>query len=169
MQLCSKIYFMTLHVFDSLEQWSKPRHKGWMDALRIAFGLLLHLKGLFFIYYTFYIMNMQQLQVTRESVVVIVKALAFLHFFLGTFIVIGVGTRLACLVLIPTIIVSIFFSNPGFSNEFQLLYSIAMLMLSIFYFFQGDGRFSMRQYMNNSAISSRVKGKVADWEAKNPS
>ena len=70
---------MTLHVFDNLEEWSKPRHKGWMDALRIVFGFLLHLKGLYFMFHTWYLMDTLQLHITKESVVVLVKFLAFLH------------------------------------------------------------------------------------------
>lgn len=157
---------MKLHTFDNIQKWSEKHHKGWMDILRIVFGLLLHLKGLYFMYHSWSVMDIGPYHVPKESVILLVHFLAFINILLGTFILIGVGTRISCLILIPTMIIELFFSNPEINNTFQILYSLLILVLSVFFFLQGDGRFSMRQYMNNSAISSRVKGKVADWEKK---
>jgi hypothetical protein len=46
----SKLKFM--NAIQKLDEWSKHHHSGWMDAMRILLGLILHFKGLLFMWHT---------------------------------------------------------------------------------------------------------------------
>ena len=148
---------MKTNFFAKLEQWSHHHHKAWMDVARMLFGLMLHLKGLYFIFRTWGVFQSAPGSSNGQEEIIVVYVLAFLHIMMGTLIVIGVGTRYASLIMIPVIIASVFFSNQHLNNALQIVYSVITLGLSIFYFMHGDGRFSVKQYMKNSWLSSSVK------------
>jgi putative oxidoreductase len=144
-----------MNSFQKLEAWGQQHHKGWMDVLRIVFGLMLHLKGLYFMFHTWYIMKVIPYSASAEGSAVAVHVLAFLHILLGTLILIGVGTRMASLIMIPVILISLFFANPDFQNLFQIVYSVITIGLSVFYFIEGDGDFSVSKYMSHSSSGSQ--------------
>lgn len=141
-----------------LERWSQLHHYKWMDALRILLGLTLHLKGLMFVFHTADLMNMLQLNFGLEHAVILAHVLAFMHIFFGTLILIGVGTRFSCLVMIPVIFTSIIFIGAHFGNSpaSELILSIVVLFLLVFFFIEGSGNFSVSHYMSRSR-RSRVR------------
>ena len=147
---------MKPYSFARLEQWSQLHYKAWMDVVRMLFGLMLHLKGLYFIFRTSWLLQLAPDSNSAQAEVIVVYLLAFLHIMMGTLIVIGLGTRYASLIMIPAILASVFFSNPHLNNALQIAYSVITLGLSIFYSVHGDGRFSVKQYMKNSWLSSRA-------------
>ena len=118
---------MNPNSFARLEQWSQHHHKAWMDVLRILFGLMLHLKGLYFIFRTSYLLQLAPGSDYAQAEEVVVYMLAFFHIMMGTIIVIGVGTRYASLIMIPAIIASVFFSNPHLNSTLQIAYSFITL------------------------------------------
>src|SRR6185436_16165207 len=102
---------------EKLERWSEMHHNKWMDALRILLGLILHLKGLMFAFQTSELMNMLQMNFGLEHAVVLAHVIAFMHIFFGTLILIGLGTRFSCLVMMPVVIGAVIFRGIHFGKE----------------------------------------------------
>jgi len=144
-----------MSVIERLEKWGEAHHAKWMDALRILLGLILHFKGLLFMFHTADLMRLLQLNFGSEDAVILAHVLAFLHIFFGTLILIGVGTRFSCLVLIPVVFTSIIFIGIHFGNTHasELILSVVVLFLLVFFFIEGSGNFSVSHYMNRSRRS----------------
>lgn len=141
-----------MSAIEKLEKWGEAHHSKWMDALRIMLGLILHFKGLLFMFHTADLMRLLQLNFSSENAVILAHVLAFMHIFFGTLILIGMGTRFSCLVLIPVLFTSIIFIGIHFGTGHlsELILSIVVLFLLVFFFIEGSGSFSVSHYMNRS-------------------
>ena len=144
-----------MSALERLEKWGELHHSKWMDALRILLGLILHFKGLLFMFHTADLMRLLQLNFSSEDAVILAHVLAFMHIFFGSLILIGVGTRFSCLVMIPVVFISIIFIGIHFGNEHasELILSVVVLFLLVFFFVEGSGDFSVSHYMNRSRKS----------------
>ena len=141
-----------MNALEKLEKWSDMHHYRWMDALRILLGLILHFRGLLFAFQTADLMGILQTNYGMEHAVVLAHILAFLYIFFGTLILIGLGTRFSCAVMVPVVIASIIFiaAHYGGNSASELTLSIVILFLLVFFFIEGSGKFSMSHYMNRS-------------------
>jgi putative oxidoreductase len=144
-----------MSAIEKLEKWGELHHSKWMDALRIMLGLILHFKGLLFMFHTAELMRLLQLNLSSEDAVILAHVLAFMHIFFGTLILIGVGTRFSCLVMIPVLFTSIIFVGIHFGSNLvsDLILSIVVLFLLVFFFIEGSGNFSVSHYMSRSRKS----------------
>ena len=140
-----------MKIVQQLDSWSERFHSGFTDGLRIILGLILFVKGYEFIFY------MAKLQQTIQynfgySDIRIVEVLAGIHLFIGFFIIIGLATRLACLIQIPIVTAAIFFVNSNIESTGtgELMLSIVTLFLLIFFLVEGNGEFSVYNFMINS-------------------
>src|SRR4026207_120191 len=118
-----------MSALEKLEKSGELHHAKWMDALRILLGLILHLKGLLFMFHTADLMQLLQLNFSSENAVILAHILAFMHIFFGTLILIGMGTRFSCLVMMPVIIASAIFTGVHFGSNHasELILSIVVL------------------------------------------
>jgi uncharacterized membrane protein YphA (DoxX/SURF4 family) len=110
-------------------------------------------------------MNMLQTNFGLENAVILAHSLAFMHIFFGTLILIGVGTRFSCLVMMPVIIASAIFTGVHFGSNHasELILSIVVLFLLVFFFIEGSGKFSVSHYMNRSR---RSRQRISDHPEK---
>jgi putative oxidoreductase len=137
-----------------IKYWGALHHKPWMDPLRIAFGLALLFKGLYYIYNSDYaILWLQSGLFLKEAAGALSIILAFLHIFLGLFILLGILTRFASVVLVPVLLIGVAFANPSLTNPLEILFSIMALALCVFFFIEGSGKFSLYAYMSNPKTS----------------
>ena len=127
-------------------------HYKWMDVLRMLLGLILHFRGLLFAFQTADLMNMLQTNYGLEDAVILAHILSFMYIFFGTLILIGLGTRISCLIMLPVVIASIVFIGIHFGSNpaSELILSIVILFLLVFFFIEGSGKFSVTAYMNKS-------------------
>ncbi len=142
-----------MNTFQQLEKWSTTHHPPWLVFLRVVLGVCLIIKGISF-------MNDS---VGLESVLAETKVgftntwlpifITWLHMLGGFFIIVGLFTRVATLVLIPVLLGAVFLVNiprgifaPG--SEFG--FSLAVLLLLIFFFIEGSGPLSLDDYFKKN-------------------
>ena len=128
-----------------LQLIEKKNHPKWLVVFRIILGLSLFLKGIQFIE------NKTLLQkVVNETAVLndyfwLQTLIPWINILGGAFILIGLFTRLACLIQIPILIGAIIFVNSKtglFAGESELTFSIIILSLLILFLVEGDGLLS---------------------------
>ena len=118
----------------------------WMDALRIALGLFLFVKGIMFLENTADVFSFLSMQQNTEELRRANMFVSSVHIIGGLMIVFGLLTRLALLLQIPILIGAALLVNPqnGFYVEnSELWLSIVVLALLIFFMIVGPGRYSV--------------------------
>ena len=134
-----------------IDEWSAKHNPSWLLILRITLGICLFVKGFGFI------RNISLLE--REITAIFVEKnpywlttlIPWLHILGGTMIIAGLYTRLSSLVQIPILLGAVFFVNAKkvfISNETHLLFSIVILILLLFFLFEGGGRLSLDYYFS---------------------
>ena len=79
--------------------------------------------------------------------------ITWLHLLCGFFIIIGLFTRWASLIMIPILVAAIIFVNAKngiFAAESELGFSIVVLLLLIFYFVEGGGPLSLDNFFKKN-------------------
>jgi uncharacterized membrane protein YphA (DoxX/SURF4 family) len=128
----------------------KLKDKFWgyrvLVVFRIALGLALFIKGIQFV------QDKSSLQhVFKDSLILqeyfwLQTIIPWLNLLCGFFIIIGLYTRLSVLLQIPILIGAIVFVNTKkgvFAGESELAFSIVILVLLLFFLFEGAGPFSL--------------------------
>ena len=131
-----------MNITQKLDRWAYAHHPRWIDLLRIVLGVIIFLKGFFFIRDTDKLIEM--LRQTRFEWVAFALAhyIAFAHLVGGVMITIGLLTRLAVAVQIPILAGAVIFINSGtgfLTLNSELPFSILVLLLLIFFFVYGSG------------------------------
>ncbi|NEM99075.1 DoxX family protein [Pontibacter burrus] len=120
----------------------------WMDALRILLGLFLFVKGIFFLEHTtdvFYIFGSGQEFISAGKAHFLTSAV---HIVGGLMIAFGMLTRLALLCQIPILLGALLIVNPNRSSGIsvdnsELVLSLVITALLLFFMFVGPGRYSV--------------------------
>jgi putative oxidoreductase len=131
---------------------SQPR---WLTIVRIALGFILFWKGINFIRDS----SDLQLMLQRMAIGVIDKNsewIAFLITYLnllgGLFIAVGLFTKTSCVIQIPILIGAVFFVNTRHGlnqSNSELVLSIIVLILLIFFSIKGSGVISADEYFRS--------------------
>ncbi len=133
-----------------IDEWADRHHPKWLDLLRIILGILLIMKGSYYVAHRVEILsvlataNLQFIDFIFAQYVTIVQIGG------GIFIAIGLLTRLSILFELPILIVAVFFVNlPNTFSDLnsELGYSILVLCLLIFFLFYGSGPLSLDYYL----------------------
>lgn len=141
-----------MSVLHQLNEWSSKHHPKWLVFLRVALGLCLFIKGIDFI------QNSVLLSSTISQTSLITNAawlttlIPWLHLLGGFMIIMGLFTRLSVLAQIPILIGAIIFVNAKrgiFAGESDLLFSVIILILLIFFLIEGGGPLSLDSYFQN--------------------
>ena len=141
-----------------MNEWSSKHHPKWLVFLRIALGLLLFIKGVGFI------QNSVQLSSVISQTGIIKNAewltilIPWLHLLGGALILVGLFTRLFCLVQIPVLlgaIILVNFKQGLFAGGSDLLFSAVILILLLFFFVEGGGPISLDNYFRNYSRINR--------------
>jgi uncharacterized membrane protein YphA (DoxX/SURF4 family) len=139
---------IAMSVITDVERWGNAHRPGFLDIARIILGAFITYKGLYFI------TNMDELHMTAEGIntyfagAALAHYVVFAHILGGPFIVVGLFTRIACLIQIPILIGAIVFVNypKGFlsvGNHMELEVSIIVLVGLILFMVFGAGRYSI--------------------------
>lgn len=132
-----------------LNQWSIAHNPRWLVILRVALGLSLLLKGIFFLSNT---VALQTLMVANQIPAIewLSMLITWIHLLGGVFIIIGLFTRWAVLVQIPILLGAIIFVNansPVFAAESEFGLSLIIFLLLIFFFAEGGGPISVDGFL----------------------
>ena len=136
-----------------IERWTEGHPVKWLALLRIALGLTIFFKGLFFIMNTDELYAMIANSASSLYAVVLVHLVACAHLVGGLLIALGLLTRTAVLFQIPILLGAIIFvnSSKGFysiSSEFGL--SIIVFALLILFLVFGSGSYSVDEVMKKN-------------------
>jgi putative oxidoreductase len=119
--------------------------------LRVTLGLILAIRGLYFLtsiqplYYLIEGSRLSKLNMNMPLALFV----SWVHLLGGTFIILGLLTRISVWAQIPIILGAIFFINlnNGLPHSFpELLLSVFVLILLILFALAGGGKISMDQY-----------------------
>jgi len=138
-----------------IKQWYFAHPLGF-TILRVALGVCLVIQGIYFLN------NVQALQKVIEGSllnklnisILLTIIITWAHLFGGTFIILGLITRIAVWVQVPITLGAIIFINKNdiFTAHFDLLLSAFILLSLIFFAFEGAGPISMDEYVKKELL-----------------
>ena len=133
-----------------IHNWSLSHHPRWFVVLRVALGLLLFIKGFSFMF------NATALTQFMENNPILTGAqwwllivITWAHMLGGVLIIIGLLTRYAVLLQIPILLGAVFFlttKNSVLGGPSELVFSILVLLLLVFFLIEGGGPISLDNY-----------------------
>ena len=132
-----------------LELWGDRHHPKWLDIVRIALGIFLVYKGVDFLNNMSYLVNLMTSNKYPTSFWFILAGhyTVFAHIAGGICLALGVFTRMACLIQIPILLGAVFFvsTNEEMLRPYsELLLSIIVLLLLIYFLIAGNGPWSIK-------------------------
>lgn len=143
-----------MNLLQRIEYWGDRHHPKWVDFLRIALGAFLVYKGVQFLENMSSMMNLMSNQVPFSSFVLLLLShfIVFAHIAGGLLLMGGVLTRFACLIQIPVLLGAIIFINSDVLRPFsELLLSIGVLLLLVYFLVVGNGSLSVKNFFEEPA------------------
>ena len=143
-----------MNLLHQIDGWSVTHHPRWLVVLRAALGITLFIKGISFIKNSTLLPQLLQQNNISQNTAWLADFIPWVHLFGGCLIIIGLFTRLAVLLQIPILIGAVFFINARkgiFSGESDLLFSVIILLLLVFFLVEGSGSFSFDNYFRKTA------------------
>ena len=140
-------------ILHQLDKWSTT-HPRLLLLLRAALGIALVSKGISFISD---MMSLKALLAESSFSFLpdwIALVITWIHLLCGFLITIGLFTRLSALIQIPILIgaVIINLSMGIFTPGSELLFSLLVLVLLVFFLFEGGGEFSIDDYIKKHLV-----------------
>ncbi|CAN5232364.1 hypothetical protein BH20BAC1_BH20BAC1_05380 [soil metagenome] len=140
-----------MHILQRLEVWGDSHHPRWMDFVRIALGIFLCYKGVDFLLHMSKLINLMNTSASFSfgsfAYILAGHYVTFAHITGGIFLILGLFTRFACLIQIPILLGAVIFINT--SREMlqpysELVLSILVLLLLVYFLIAGNGPFSFK-------------------------
>lgn len=137
-----------MNLLQRVEFWGDTHHSKWLDIIRIALGIFLCYKGIDFLNNMSGMMNLMTENVPFGSFMLLVLGhyIVFAHIAGGFLMALGILTRFASLIQIPILIGAIIFINSSadvMKPYSELIISILVLLLLIFFLIVGNGPWSV--------------------------
>lgn len=146
-----------MNLTHQIENWADRHHPKWIDYLRILLGIILLLKGITLILNREQVMlNMEMSNIDVFSFLVTSQYVLVFYIAGGLLVAIGLLTRVMVLFQIPILIATIIFINYHtglFALNSELIYSILILGLLIFYLIYGSGKISVDYLLSKTKES----------------
>jgi len=142
-----------MNLIQKMEYWGDSHHPHWLDLLRIALGILLFAKGIFFIADTESVHRLITSTQFQPVAWAAVHYIVFSHLVGGFFIAIGLLTRYAVVFQLPILISAVFLvhlrNGLSFLNS-DFWVAIIVLILLIVFLIVGSGKYSYDEKLKNS-------------------
>jgi len=138
-----------------INDWSVKHQPQWLVFIRVALGLCLLAKGISFIKNSTILQTIFATSSIPKSLSWLAYFIPWAHLFGGFLIVIGLFTRIAVALQIPILIGAIIFVNTKagvYSGESDLLFSIIVLVLLLFFLVEGSGPYSVDKQIKTSHL-----------------
>lgn len=130
-----------------IEDWADRHHPKWIDYLRMLLGIILIMKGITLVINREQVMlNMEMSHIDVFSFLVTSQYVLVFYIAGGLLVAIGLLTRVMVLFQIPIIIATIIFIDYHkglFALNSELIFSVLILGLLIFYLVYGSGKMSI--------------------------
>ena len=131
----------------TLNKWANRHTYLPLDLLRIALGVFLFIKGLHFMGNTQILIDLIKPIQNIGGSILAIHYVAPAHLIGGLLIVFGLLTRWAIAAQLPIIIGAVIINFAGEMNSINLLLSVTVLLLCIFFFLYGSGKNSVDYYL----------------------
>jgi putative oxidoreductase len=152
-----------MSVITDAEKWGNNHRPGFLDIFRIALGVFITYKGLYFV------THMQELEMTAAGVnayfanAVLAHYVVFAHILGGPLIAVGLFTRISSFLQLPILIGAVFLVNypKGYlsvGQHMELWLSIMVLIGLLVFILFGAGRYSI----------DAKRRKEREWEIAHP-
>jgi putative oxidoreductase len=144
-----------MNMFQRIEVWGEKHHPKWLDLLRILLGIVIFLKGYFYVSNTNELITMMSNSKFPWVSLTLAHYVAFAHLVGGLLIAMGLLTRVAILFQLPILIGAIIFVNSQkgfFSGNSELLFSILILFMLCFFLVEGSGPWSVDESWKNEKL-----------------
>lgn len=141
------------------KEWTTAHNPKWLALIRVALGAALLLRGVNFLDNTQELQTSIDASVFQSSSEWIAHAVTWIHIVGGFLVIIGLFTRLACLVQMPVLLGAIFFieSKKGFfTTETNLSYSIIIFLLLLVFVIEGSGQLSLSAYFREDEPEQNI-------------
>jgi uncharacterized membrane protein YphA (DoxX/SURF4 family) len=125
-----------------INQSHDVRYKFFNLALRLVTGLLLLLKGIYFVSHSQHLETIIMASDARSAVTFLVGYISFAHLFGGAFIMLGLLTRFAVILQIPILIGAMLYNltSNAFEPVANFYYRLLCLCFSfMFYYMEAVG------------------------------
>ncbi|MHB8209045.1 DoxX family protein [Mucilaginibacter sp.] len=141
-----------MKTLDKIQDWGDRHHPKWLDVLRIALGVVFIWKGIEFMLNLGVLTDfLRATGLTNEIgtsvfLTMLTYLIVGLHLVGGFCIVLGTNTRLYCLLNLPILMGAVFlvnFRGNLFKPYSELWLSFFVLLLTICFFVEGDGHWSI--------------------------
>lgn len=143
-----------------VEHWGDSHHPKWLDIIRIALGIFLCFKGVQFLNNMGSIMSLMSNRFGSFgslTLLFIGHYIIFAHLLGGFLLILGLLTRFACLIQIPIVLGAVIFINSSWEmlRPFsELLMSIVVLVLLIYFLIVGNGPWSFSKIAERETVGS---------------
>jgi len=131
----------------TLNKWANRHTYLPLDLLRIALGVFLFIKGLHFMSNTQMLIDLIGPIQNFAGSIIAIHYVAPAHLIGGLLIIFGLLTRWAIGAQLPIIIGAVLINFVGEMNTTNLILSIVVLILCIFFFLYGSGKNSADYYL----------------------
>lgn len=142
-----------MNMLKKMDDWAQSHHPKWLDLLRILLGVIIFIKGFFFIKNTDELLTIMNNSKFPWVSLALAHYVAFAHLVGGFLIAIGLLTRIAILFQLPILIGAVVFINSQhgfFSQNSELMFSVIVLFMLLFFLFYGSGPWSVDESWNRS-------------------
>ncbi len=133
-------------IVKSLNKWANAHSYYPLDLLRIALGVFLFIKGIYFITNTEQLIEMVKPLEGLAGSLMAVHYVAPAHMVGGILIAFGLLTRWSTVSQIPILIGAVAINFVGDMNQSNLIVSLVILLLCIFFTIYGSGKHSADYY-----------------------
>lgn len=133
-----------------IHRWSLTHHPRWLVVFRVALGLCLFVKGIFFLANTSTLEELVKGSLVANRSDWLVIFITWSHLLGGFLIIIGLMTRWAVVVQIPILMGAIIFINTQRDafGAFELPFALLVLVLLIFFLVEGGGPISLDNFFS---------------------
>lgn len=140
---------ITMAVSEELDAWYDHNRHIFIDVLRIIVGIILIMKGYFFLSHSDEMHKYLQAYHLGGMVDMIALLIAWINLAGGFFIMIGLITRIAAMFQIPILfggVISINLSGNSAASS-DLLLTLLLFFLCVLFAIEGSGRFSIQNVL----------------------
>lgn len=149
----------TIQQFNTFRQYVDHHHPRWIDVFRIALGIVIFIKGIYFINNSDALIEILQNSKIAGWTFIVEHHVAFTYLVGGILISIGLLTRVAIIFQLPVFFGSVFccLTHKGFFSVYtDLTFSIIIFFILFFFLIWGPGKFSVDEIMRKAERKNKM-------------